>query len=639
MARKTLPSGGEDDNWESLEAELFGVEYGKEHRPAEMPQSTDDAPEADATVEFDDSAEDFDTEPQDGNSAAAGNDDSLVEFEEDDAPSFSDAPVAEDFDSTGVHPTSEPPRPTGDDPYWDALSDWNWDDPNSSPARAAGNESDDGGVAPPRADRGSSDRPGAAGGRRDDRSGKQPRGRGGRGGRDDRRAPRPPRSGELPAARPVSPVDDEPQPVSESPASERPVPERPVSDRPATPRGQGRSERPDRAERPERGERGERAERASGDRTTGERTSGERAAGDRPAGERTTGERTERPRRDDGRRERGAQNRRGSEPAEPRVEDAPRSDAGRGNRRGDRPRTPPVVPAAVEFDDDDFGGGLAEDFSPVRPVSESRHPADDLDDTNGDDLFGDDLSPLADDASDLESPLEQGAASDDRPRRRRRRRGRGRGRGGRPGDAVVSGSGDEAEDGFGPDDSPVADDSDDFAADERDIDPRGADDAEEADDPWSEDRPAARAPAGGRRGGRGGRGGRDDRGGNRGPRTERPSRPADFGPDDDLVDEPSETAAVANDDDDDEDFEPAVNYSNVPTWEEAISYLLNPQLVQVDARESGSAPKGGIPQVDRPEPRAPERTERPEPRGEQRPPEPRSDRPRGGQRPPGRRRN
>jgi hypothetical protein len=46
--------------------------------------------------------------------------------------------------------------------------------------------------------------------------------------------------------------------------------------------------------------------------------------------------------------------------------------------------------------------------------------------------------------------------------------------------------------------------------------------------------------------------------------------------------------------DDDGDFgEPAVNYDDVPTWEEAISYLLHPNQVQVESSgSSGSAPGG-----------------------------------------------
>lgn len=49
------------------------------------------------------------------------------------------------------------------------------------------------------------------------------------------------------------------------------------------------------------------------------------------------------------------------------------------------------------------------------------------------------------------------------------------------------------------------------------------------------------------------------------------------------------------DDDDGDANEPVVNYDDVPTWEEAISYLLHPN--QVEAEGGGSPPpsRGGPP--------------------------------------------
>jgi hypothetical protein len=50
----------------------------------------------------------------------------------------------------------------------------------------------------------------------------------------------------------------------------------------------------------------------------------------------------------------------------------------------------------------------------------------------------------------------------------------------------------------------------------------------------------------------------------------------------------------ADDESDDESGEHVVNYENVPTWEEAISYLLHPNQVQVESGTGGGAgPRGG----------------------------------------------
>ncbi len=52
--------------------------------------------------------------------------------------------------------------------------------------------------------------------------------------------------------------------------------------------------------------------------------------------------------------------------------------------------------------------------------------------------------------------------------------------------------------------------------------------------------------------------------------------------------------SAADDESDDESGEHTINYENVPTWEEAISYLLHPNQVQVESGAGGGAnPRGG----------------------------------------------
>jgi hypothetical protein len=53
-------------------------------------------------------------------------------------------------------------------------------------------------------------------------------------------------------------------------------------------------------------------------------------------------------------------------------------------------------------------------------------------------------------------------------------------------------------------------------------------------------------------------------------------------------------SAGEDDESDDESGEHTINYENVPTWEEAISYLLHPNQVQVESGAGGGAnPRGG----------------------------------------------
>lgn len=58
---------------------------------------------------------------------------------------------------------------------------------------------------------------------------------------------------------------------------------------------------------------------------------------------------------------------------------------------------------------------------------------------------------------------------------------------------------------------------------------------------------------------------------------------------------------AGDDDGEDDASEQAVSYENVPTWEEAISYLLHPNTVQVESGPgNGSVPPRGAPPADQP---------------------------------------
>ena len=57
----------------------------------------------------------------------------------------------------------------------------------------------------------------------------------------------------------------------------------------------------------------------------------------------------------------------------------------------------------------------------------------------------------------------------------------------------------------------------------------------------------------------------------------------------------------SDDEGDDESGDQSFSYDNVPTWEEAISYLLHPGQVQVDSPSGSSAsPPRGAPPADQP---------------------------------------
>ena len=137
--------------------------------------------------------------------------------------------------------------------------------------------------------------------------------------------------------------------------------------------------------------------------------------------------------------------------------------------------------------------------------------------------------------------------------RRRRRRGRGGRRGGR----------DDVRD----DAAPVDGDFDDAVADVS---------SEDADEDSEEDTPE---PARGRR----------DRGGRRG--GGRPAVRSEFADDEESL-EPDDFETVSQseeDDEDDEDDDPVEpgSWGPVPTWEEAIEFLLRPDLVEIDPSSPG----------------------------------------------------
>lgn len=290
-------------------------------------------------------------------------------------------------------------------------------------------------------------------------------------------------------------------------------------------------------------------------------TPGERPSYDRGSSGRG-GRRDERgPRREGGRREgsRGGSRSEG------------RRDEGRGGRKpeGDRgaprreepsrsaPRSERKPPEPVG-ETEGFGAGLIEEDPFARSVA--PEPADD---------FDDDFEPIETEAAE-KSPAQEAEDESEgsrRPRRRRRRRGRrGEGEAEAPASSkpapVEADFDEDEEEGEGDDEEPLA---------------RTA-----SEEPVEEGRPPRGRGRYGRR--------------RRGERPDESEFVFDFIEDD----EPAAAAAVADEDElDDEDSVEAMDYANVPSWEEAISYILNPSLVQVEGgsppaqqkRGSGDAPK------------------------------------------------
>jgi len=286
-------------------------------------------------------------------------------------------------------------------------------------------------------------------------------------------------------------------------------------------------------------------------------------------------------------------------------------DEGRGRRGGDRPSrqqssSPPPAgdrpapqpsrssPPGESSEGDDFGLGLeGPEFNPrVETPAVERRPAQDVSDEARE-------LPAATPPAQSESPGgrgdfhgaqrggrrpgEQGphgGGEGDIPRKRRRRRRRRRGGRGGEGEAggqtsAASSAGSEWDDSAGPEavESETADDS-----------------AEPGE--FAADHPPAEARAGRRRD-------REEDGS----RAEQSTRGFDDEDEPDEVfqagGEPGE-ADFDVESDDDVGEEQTVSYENVPTWEEAISYLLHPSQVQVESGGGGGNPPRGAAPADQP---------------------------------------
>jgi hypothetical protein len=189
-------------------------------------------------------------------------------------------------------------------------------------------------------------------------------------------------------------------------------------------------------------------------------------------------------------------------------------------------------------------------------------------------------------------------------RRRRRRRSRGGDReagplaGGAAGDATAPASlapGDEWDDSAGPESDVEADEPQTPVVDARD---------ETKDEIEGDRHVPARGPRRGPRNERTrheGSGRRSTAGSSEGRAYDGPGDgPAEFEEEPLLVGGGVDESS-SDDDGEDDAGEQAVSYENVPTWEEAISYLLHPNQVQVEpGAGNGSVPPRGAPQADQP---------------------------------------
>ncbi|MSR59160.1 MAG: hypothetical protein EXS05_16215 [Planctomycetaceae bacterium] len=309
--------------------------------------------------------------------------------------------------------------------------------------------------------------------------------------------------------------------------------------------------------------------------------------------------------------------------AERSRSETPRSrDEGRSStpdHRSERPAPPKVesrgqtsaLPAAAS--DDDFGrfdsgnapaasdrGAARSDVPPNRQANTIKNEAvdDSAEDAADDDDGDDDAADSESGTADAGDAADGGVSEDGSPRkRRRRRRRRGRGRGG-DAEATAAPGGQPPAAGApgvdweqpsassaGPASSAVP------AGRRRDDRPRQPHAAAERTEK-RRDADSSRPP----------RPRRDERRDERGP----PSAPAPAAaesraPSDDEFEFglPTEQTPQAEVDDSDDSGEPAVSYDDVPTWEDAISYLLNPTQVQGDSGGSGGG-RGGPPPADQP---------------------------------------
>lgn len=456
-------------------------------------------------------------------------------FEEEDADEEDDTQVlssekGESSDEAGAEPRRRRhPRRTREDAYWDMLENWEWEEiPDSDSPRAEGDRNRSG-------SRGG-DRGGRSGGRGGDRGGRGsdrgPRGR----SRDDR-----PRTGDRPPREETRTT--EPAPTAESVSSERP----------SRPRGGERS--PD--------DRGPRRE-------------------DRPRGGRGR-DRDERP-RDEPRRSEPTQ---GTVPATPPSQDFGDFGFGIFEESTQPSTTPSSCMSSDSPSDNRRDESIAQSSQAADPVlRDSRRssgrsvdedlvwPEEDSDvrlaspgsviETSG--LPAADVAGESDQTM-SESDVEAIEEDDDnirRPRRRRRRRS------GPRSESVASPDGNEgttfdlsealAGDTESPDFIPSASGDDSAVTDEFG---QGVSTDESATD---EERSSER---------RGGRRRRRRRRPGDGPRTDDSSTPAVEAA---SEGEASELREAENEADDSYVVKP-ITYSNIPSWEEAIKYLLQPNLV------------------------------------------------------------
>lgn len=272
-------------------------------------------------------------------------------------------------------------------------------------------------------------------------------------------------------------------------------------------------------------------------------------------------------------------------------------DEGRGRRGSDRPSrqesTAPAASAPVSMPpaprqappsaSDDFGLGLESQPSAPSPAT-AGSAAERRDVPAGN--------------RDIKRPGERGPETGEggeapRKRRRRRRRRGGRGGEGAPGAATPAAAaavpGTDWDDSAGPeadlpdDEFEIEDEASVESASEEEVKPAATDEADEG------------PPSRGRRHGR-----RSEESHRRSD-SNRGARRFDEEESQEIIDVGGglpETEQVADGDEDDEAGEQAVSYEDVPTWEEAISYLLHPNQVQVDPEVGSSAanpPRGAAP--------------------------------------------
>lgn len=476
----------DDDPWEDLAEQLFGVEVGKEHRSDESYEPSPEAPPPEPpAAEFSPvvpAAQPFFV-PGEPHIAAA---ESVVEEEAED--SADDWSGPEEAEPDELAPESEPPvsaeerkPPTGDDTFWDALADWNWDESSSS-RHAGGRPSSGEGRRPDRPQRGGGG--GGRGGRRDEpRGGRREESRGRSGPGPDRPArsesSAPPSRSTAPPARPER---RQPEPIEDAfgagllgdePQTERST--RPVSETPGE--FDFRESTPAQEEAVEH---------------TAVPAPVERAAGrERPE---TTKEETEEDA--DGKRRRRRRRR-----GRPQERSAPSSEA--------RPvSAQPVADSVADADEEDEVAEVL--FESSLEVNETGTVETE--------------AVYRESGAGLEAGAEEEKGADEAPgRSSRRRRGRRRRRGEPAEQPSPQAAGEQAE---------------------------GEEILEELEEPASAPGFVETAA-------------------------------------EDVDEEEADDESV--DHADDESVDHIANYANVPTWEEAISYLLRPNTVQV---EPGSPPSG-----------------------------------------------